>query len=247
MYRLLAPNDLVCERRRGHRHLVYEKPELLAEEPNQLWSWDITRLKGPRPGVCFYLYVILDVFSRYVPGYLIAQTESADLAQKLVETTVKRQGIAKDQLILHADRGAPMKAETLARLLKDLGVKKSSARPRVSDDNPYSEAQFKTVKYHPPFPNRFETIEQARVWARAFFAWYNHHHYHSALALLTPASVHDKTAEQIRQNRQTVPQTAFDRHPERFVKGAPLHPKIPDQVWINPPEPQPKKETLALL
>lgn len=247
MYRLLAKDDLVRERRRGHRHIVYEKPELLAEGPNQLWSWDITRLKGPHPGAYFYLYVILDVFSRYVTGYLLAEHESAELAKKLVDTTFKRQNIAPDQLVLHADRGAPMKADSLACLLRDLHVRKSHSRPHLSDDNPYSEAQFKTLKYHPTFPVRFETIEQARDWAKDFFIWYNHHHYHSALALMHPANVHYKTAEQIREERQIVLQVAFDTHPERFVKGIPAHPKIPDKVWINPPKNQPRKETVALL
>lgn len=241
MYRMLATDDLVRERRRGHRHLVYEKPELLATGPNQLWSWDITRLKGPRPGSYLYLYVILDVFSRYVPGYLLAEQESADLARRLVETTVQRQGIPPDRLVLHADRGAPMTADSLASLLNALGVKKSHSRPHLSDDNPYSEAQFKTVKYHPAFPQRFESLEQARDWAADFFTWYNHHHHHSALALMSPAEVHYHQAETIREQRQNVLHVAFDRHPERFVHGVPTHPHVPDQVWINPPPHNPER------
>lgn len=244
MYRLLAKDDLVRERRRGHRHSVYEKPELLAEGPNQLWSWDITRLKGPRTGSYFYLYVIIDVFSRYVTGYLLAEHESAELAKKLVDTTFKRQNIAPDQLVLHADRGAPMKADSLACLLRDLHVRKSHSRPHLSDDNPYSEAQFKTLKYHHTFPKRFETIEQARHWAKDFFIWYNHHHYHSALCLMTPANVHYHKADTIRQQRQNSLLVAFDTHPERFVKGVPEHPILPDQVWINPPQKQPEKDGL---
>ena len=247
MYRILAKDDLVRERRKGHRRLVYEKPELLAEAPNQLWSWDITRLKGKRPGSYFYLYVIIDVFSRYVTGYLLAEHESAELAKRLVDTTLRRQGILPDQLVLHADRGAPMKAESLSGLLKDLGVRKSHSRPHISDDNPYSEAQFKTLKYHPAFPHRFESLAHARDWAAAFFTWYNHQHHHSALALISPADVHYDRAKVIRETRQGVLHIAFDTHPERFVKGVPTHPKVPDRVWINPPKPQPEKETVALL
>ena len=247
MYRVLATDDLVRERRRGHRRVVYEKPELLAEGPNQLWSWDITRLKGPRPGSYFYLYVIIDVFSRYVPGYLLVETESADLAKTLVATTVKRQHILPDVLVLHADRGVPMKADSLSCLLRDLRVRKSHSRPHISDDNPYSEAQFKTLKYHPTFPKCFETIEQARDWAKAFFTWYNHHHHHSALCLMSPANVHYHKADTIRQQRQNILHVAFDTHPERFVKGVPTHPKVPDQVWINPPKKQPEKETVTLV
>ena len=242
MYRILAKHNLVHERRKGHRRASYQRPELLAEEPNRLWSWDITWLKGPRTGSYFYLYVIIDVFSRYVPGYLLAEHESADVAITLVETTRKRQRIEAGRLVLHADRGAPMKADSLAQHLDALGIGKSHSRPTVCDDNPYSEAQFKTVKYHHTFPQRFASLQAARDWARGFFDWYNNHHRHSSLALMTPASVHYRRADAIGQERQQVLNMAFSHHPERFVKGSPIHPEVPHQVWINPPKNQPIEE-----
>ena len=183
-----------------------------------------------------YLYVLLDVFSRYVTGFMIACSESAELAGQLIETSCQRQGIAPDQLTMHSDRGAAMKAKSLALLLSDLGVIKSHSRPQVSNDNPFSEAQFKTVKYHPSFPERFGSIQDARAWADAFFDWYNHHHRHSALCLMTPAMVHYGTAERVREQRLQVLNAAYRAHAERFVNGPPDLPELPRAVWINPPK-----------
>lgn len=239
MYRILAQQGQGRERRRGHQKRRYQKPELLATGPNQLWSWDITRLKGPRKWCYYYLYVIVDVFSRYVPGWLIAEIESAQLATELIETSCIRQNIAPDQLTLHSDRGAAMKAKSVAFLLADLGVTKTHSRPQVSNDNPFSEAQFKTLKYRPDFPDRFGALIDARVWAQPFFQWYNHQHHHSALGLLTPAVVHYGQAEIVRQQRQQVLKVAYNAHPERFVRGQSTPPALPQAVWINPPQ---KKE-----
>ena len=236
MYRLLAVEHQVRERRHQRRHPAYTKPELLATAANQLWSWDISKLRGPSIGIYFYLYVILDVFSRYVVGWMIAQRESADLAQTLIETSCQRQGILPEQLTLHADRGAPMIAKSVAQLLDDLGVIKTHSRPQVSNDNPYSEAHFKTLKYRPDFPDRFGTIIEARRWAGDFFHWYNHQHYHTGLGLLTPATVHFGQAQEIQTQRQQVLQDAYDAHPERFVRGRPTAPQLPAAVWINRPK-----------
>jgi putative transposase len=241
MYRILDACGEVRERRNQVRHPAYTKPELLATGPKQLWSWDITKLRGPMKGVYFYLYVILDVFSRYVVGWMVAEQESAELAQTLIETSCHRQGIRPAQLTLHADRGAPMVAKTMAELLSDLGVTKSHSRPHVSDDNPYSEAQFKTLKYRPDFPDRFGAVADARAWGHDFFLWYNHEHYHTALGLLTPAMVHDGQAPQQRAQRQQVLTAAYQAHPERFFRGAPTVPQLPPAVWINKP-----KETTGL-
>jgi putative transposase len=235
MYRVLAGHDEVRERRNLVTHPTYRKPELLATAPNQVWSWDITRLRGPVKWTYFYLYVLLDIYSRYVVGWMIAERETATLAKDLVETACTRQGIAPDQLILHADNGGPMRARSLALLLDDLGVSASHSRPHTSDDNPFSEAQFKTLKYHPGYPDRFGSIQDARAWARPFFDWYNQQHYHTALNLLTPASVHFGLAEAIRQHRQGVMNAAYAAHPERFSKGLPVVPAPPKEVWINPP------------
>ena len=235
MYRVLAAHDEVRERRNLLVHPTYHQPELLATAPNQVWSWDITKLRGPVKWTYFYLYVLLDIYSRYVVGWLIAERETAALAQDLVETACARQGIARDQLTLHADNGGPMRAKSLALLLDDLGVSASHSRPYTSDDNPFSEAQFKTLKYHPGYPDRFGSIQDARVWARPFFDWYNEVHYHTGLNLLTPASVHYGQAETIRQQRQTVMNAAYAAHPERFSKGLPAVAAPPKAVWINPP------------
>lgn len=235
MYRVLAAHDEVRERRNLLRHPQYHKPELLATAPNQVWSWDITKLRGPVKWTYFYLYVLLDIYSRYVVGWLIAERETAALAQELVATTCQRQGIARQQLILHADNGGPMRAKSLALLLDDLGVSASHSRPHTSDDNPFSEAQFKTLKYHPGYPDRFGSIQDARAWARPFFDWYNDDHYHTGLNLLTPSSVHYGQAEPIRQQRQTVMNAAYAAHPERFSKGLPVVAAPPKAVWINPP------------
>jgi putative transposase len=235
MYRVLATHKEVRERRNQLRHPTYRKPELLARAPNQVWSWDITKLRGPVRWTYFYLYVLLDIYSRYVVGWMIAERETAALARDLVETTCSRQGIPREQLTLHADNGGPMRARSLALLLDELGVSASHSRPHTSDDNPFSEAQFKTLKYHPGYPDRFGSLQDARAWARPFFDWYNEHHYHSALNLLTPASVHYGQADAIRQQRQAVMNAAYAAHPERFSRGLPLIAAPPKEVWINPP------------
>ena len=179
MYRILAQQGEVRERRRGHRQTAYAKPELLATAPNQLWSWDITKLKGPVTWSYFYLYVILDVFSRYVVGWLLADRESSTLAEKLIRQACQQQQIQPGQLTLHADRGASMKSKVVAHLLSDLGVTKTHSRPHTSDDNPFSEAQFKTLKYRPGFPERFDSQTRAHTFCRDFFLWYNQQHKHS--------------------------------------------------------------------
>ena len=235
MYRILNERQLVRERRNQLRHPTYTKPELLATAPNQLWSWDITKLRGPAKWTYYYLYVILDVYSRYAPGWLIAECESAHLAKQLIAETCAKQEIAPGQLTLHADRGSAMKSKSVALLLADLGVTKTHSRPYVSDDNPYSEAQFKTMKYRPTYPDRFGSIQDARAWARPFFHWYNHQHYHSGLALLTPATVHYGHAQAVLERRQETLQAAYAAHPERFVRGVPQPPSLPAEVWINKP------------
>jgi putative transposase len=235
MYRILSERQLVCERRNQLRHPPYSKPELLATAPNQLWSWDITKLRGPVKWTYYYLYVILDVYSRYVPGWLIAECESAHLAKQLIAETCAKQGIVPGQLTLHADRGSAMKSRSVALLLADLGVTKTHSRPYVSDDNPYSEAQFKTMKYRPAYPERFGSIQDARAWARPFFHWYNHEHHHSGLALLTPATVHYGQAQAVLERRQETLRAAYVAHPERFVHGVPKPPSLPTEVWINKP------------
>ena len=237
MYRILDEHTEVRERRNQLRHPTYQRPELLATGAKQLWSWDITQLRGPAKGQFYYLYVILDVFSRYVPGWLIAQRESAELAEELVAETCRKQGITAAQLTLHADHGSPMIAKPMAQLLADLGVQKSHSRPRVSNDNPYSEAQFRTLKYCPTYPDRFGSVADARQWGQEFFTWYNDEHHHTGLALLTPADVHHGRAAAILVERQAVLQQAYAAHPERFVKGPPTVPQLPTAVWINPPQP----------
>ncbi len=236
MYRILDDHDEVRERRDQLRHPSYSKPELLATRPNQVWSWDITKLKGPAKWVYFYLYVILDIFSRYVVGWLLAQQESAALAERLIRETCLKQGIEPGQLSLHADCGAAMKSKTLAQLLADLVVEKSHSRPHVSDDNPFSESQFKTFKYWPGFPERFGSPEHAHHVSRAFFHWYNHEHHHSGICFLTPAVVHYGRAELVLAERHQVQLAAYRGHPERFVNGPPRLQQLPEAVWINPPE-----------
>ncbi len=235
MYRILGEHKEVRERRNQRRHPRYKKPELLATGPNELWSWDITKLRGPHKWTYYYLYVIMDVFSRYIVGWMIAPQESSTLAKELIETTCVRQGIARDELVLHSDRGPSMTSKTVAQLLADLGVEKSHSRPHVSNDNPYSEAQFKTMKYRPDYPDRFGAIEDARQWARRFFPWYNEEHHHTALALMPPSVVHYGQAEAVRQARGQVLWAAYRRHPERFVRGLPEVPGPPSAVWINKP------------
>lgn len=235
MYRVLAAHDEVRERRRVRRHPVYKKPELLATAPNQVWSWDITYLRGPQKWEHYPLYTVLDIYSRYVVGWMIAETESSDLARQLIAATALKQEIQPDQLILHADNGAPMRGKPLAQLLVDLGITKSHNRPHTSDDNPFSEAHFKTMKYRPDYPDRFTSLSEAQVWARCFFTWYNEQHYHSGLNLFTPASVHYSQAHVVQQQRQALMLTAYAAHPARFVRGEPLVKAAPAAVWINPP------------
>ena len=236
MYRVLAENAAVRERRDQLRHPVYKAPELLATGPNQLWSWDITKLLGPAKWTYFYLYVILDVYSRYVVGWMIAHRESAALAERLISETCERQGIQREQLTLHADRGTSMRSKAVALLLSDLGVTKSHSRPHVSNDNPFSESQFKTMKYRPDFPDRFGAIEDGRAHCIDFFAWYNNEHYHSGIAMVTPTAMHHGSADKIIEARARVLTAAHSAHPERFVRQQPVPQRLPKAVWINPPQ-----------
>jgi putative transposase len=233
LYRLLASAQEVRERRNLLRHPHYQPPQLLATAPNQVWSWDITKLLGPVKWVYFYLYVMLDLFSRYVVGWLLAERESGALGQQLIEESCRKQQIEPGQLTIHSDRGPAMKSSWL--LLARLGVRPSHSRPHVSNDNPFSEAQFKTLKYRPEFPDRFGSFEHALSFCRAFFPWYNHEHHHSALGWLTPAVVHYGQAPQLLEQRQRVLTAAYQAHPERFVRGRPTPPGLPPAVWINPP------------
>ena len=235
MYRLLEAHGSNRARRDQLSHPPYRKPELLATGPNQLWSWDITKLRGPVKYSFYYLYVILDVFSRYVVGWMLAYRETTGLAKQLIETACRQQKISRDQLTLHADRGSSMTAKSLALMLADLGVVKTHSRPHVSDDNPFSEAQFKTMKYRPQYPDRFGSIQDARAFCQAFFPWYNREHHHSGINLLTPATVHYGQADQLISKRQVVLDLAYQAHPERFVRRPPIHPSLPVAVWINPP------------
>ena len=236
MYRVLAEHNEVRERRNQLRHPAYQKPELMATGPNQVYSWDITKLRGPSKGLYYYLYVILDIYSRYVVGWMIAEAESAELAEQLIAETCTKQGVQRTQLTIHADNGSPMIAKSVAVLLADLGVHQSHSRPHVSDDNPFSEAQFKTLKYRPDYPERFGSLVDARSWGRRFFIWYNERHHHTSLDLHTPADVHHGRAEIVRESRQIALYRAYQAHPERFVKGVPMPAKLPEAVWINPPK-----------
>jgi len=236
MYRLLAQQNEVRERRPVASHPVYAKPELLATAPNQVWSWDITKLKGPVTWTYFYLYVILDIFSRYVVGWMVAQRESAALAKRLIEYTCRKQSIDQDQLTLHADRGSSMKSKLVAELLADLGVTKSHSRPSVSNDNPFSESQFKTLKYRPEFPDRFGCLQDARAFCGPFFGWYNTDHHHCGIGFYTPADVHYGRVVLLRARRQAALDAAYERHPERFVHHRPQASYPPIAVWINPPK-----------
>ena len=239
-YRLLRASGETRRRRDELTHPAYAKPELLASGPRELWSWDITKLKGPAKWVCFHLYVILDVFSRYVVGWMIAPQESAELAHTLIAATCDKEGIARGQLTLHADRGTSMRSKPVAMLLADLGVTKSHSRPHVSDDNPYSEAQFKTLNYQPYFPARFDSLEHARAFCQAFFAWYNHAHRHSGIGYMTPAAVHSGQAPRLYAARQQVLDQALAAHPERFTRRPPTPPALPVEVGINLPKPTPR-------
>jgi putative transposase len=242
MYRLLASHGGARERRNQLIHPAYTKPELLATAPNQVWSWDITKLKGPAKWTCFHLYVILDIFSRCVVGWMIAPRESAELARQLIAETVARHAITPGTLTLHADRGASMRSKSVAALLVDLDIAKSHSRPHVSDDNPYSESQFKTMKYRPDFPARFGCIEDARAHCQDFFPWYNGVHRHSGIGYMTPHSVHCGQAGAMLATRQAALDAAFLVHPNRFKNRNPQPHALPTAAWINPP-PQEKHPT----
>jgi len=235
MYRILDQTGEVRERRAQLRHPNYQKPQLLATGSNQVWSWDITKLLGPVKWTYFYLYVILHIFSRYVVGWMVAERESAELAKRLIGETCRKQNIAPDQLTIHADRGTSMTSKPVALLLADLGVTKTHSRPHVSDDNPFSESQFKTLKYRPEFPERFGSIQDARAFCQSFFPWYNTEHHHSGIGLLTPEVLHYGRADEVIAQRQVILSQAFERNPERFVRAHPRPPARPTAVWINPP------------
>lgn len=247
MYRILAANEQVRERRDQLRHPAYQAPELLASRPNEVWSWDITKLLGPAKWTYFYLYVILDIFSRYVVGWMLAYRESAELAKKLIEQTVERHSIAPGTLTVHADRGAAMTAKAVAFLLAGLGVTKTHSRPHVSNDNPYSESQFKTMKYRPEFPERFGCYQDAHRFCGEFFPWYNHGHHHSGLGYLTPYEVHYGLAEKRREQRAAVLKEAFAKNPQRFVRGLPQPALLPTTAWINKPKEIPQTESLEAI
>jgi len=236
MYRLLAAaHGGVRERRDQLCHPPYAAPELLAERPNEVWSWDISKLKGPAKWTHYYLYVILDVFSRYAVGWTVQHRESSELAKALIAQACQQQQIRRDQLTVHADRGSSMTSKPVAFLLADLGVTKTHNRPYTSTDNPYSEAQFKTLKYRPGFPQHFDSIEHARAFCREFFAYYNHQHRHSGIGLMTPASVHHGRAEAVHDDRARVLTAAYAATPERFVRRQPRPPALPTAAWINKP------------
>lgn len=235
MYRLLRARGETGDRRRHATHPARVKPELLAAQPNRVWSWDITKLRGPAKWTYYYLYVILDIYSRYAVGWMVASRESKTLAERLIADTLRKQAVGPDQLTIHADRGSSMMSKPVAFLLADLGVTKSHSRPHVSNDNPYSESQFRTLKYRPDFPQRFTSIEESRMFCARFFSWYNHDHRHSGIGLHTPADVHYGRAEAIRAARADVLDLAYKTNPERFVRKPPEPPKLPTSAWINKP------------
>ncbi len=235
MYRILREHNEVRERRRQATHPAHVKPELLATEPNQVWSWDITKLRGPGKRDFYHLYSIIDIYSRYTVGWMLAARENEFLAEQLIADTLAKQNIGVEQLTIHADRGSSMASRTVAQLLSDLGVAKSHSRPRISNDNPFSESQYKTLKYRPDFPDRFTSIEEARAHCRAFFWWYNEEHYHSGVGWHHPADVHYGRIEGVYQARAEVLAAAYHRHPHRFVRRPPTPPVVPTTVWINPP------------
>jgi putative transposase len=236
MYRILEDNQEVRERRDQRQHPQYHKPELIATGPCQVWSWDITLLPGPGKGSRYHLYVILDIFSRYAVGWLLATRECSELAARLIRETCAKQDVQIDRLTIHSDRGPAMKSQTVSQLLAALGVVKSHSRPRISNDNPFSESQFKTFKYQPEFPDRFGSYDEALAYCTEFFPWYNDTHYHSGLSMLTPASVHYGQTDAIVARRQQTLETAYSAHPERFVHGLPTQKSEPQTVWINPPD-----------
>lgn len=236
MYRILAEHQQVRERRDQLRHPRYQAPELIAGRPNEVWSWDITKLMGPAKWTYFYLYVILDIFSRYVVGWMLAYRESGELAKKLIEQTIERHNIFPGTLTVHADRGVPMRSKVVAFFLAELGVTKTHSRPYVSNDNPYSESQFKTMKYRPEFPERFGCYQDAHRFCAEFFPWYNHEHHHSGLGYLTPYEVHYGLAQKRREQRTAVLQVAYEKNPQRFVHGLPKPALLPTAAWINKPK-----------
>jgi putative transposase len=236
MYRLLAEHGQTGERRNQLVHPRNQRPELLATRPRQLWSWDITRLLGPATWTYYYLYVVMDVFSRYVVGWMVAHAEQAVLAERLLAATTAKQLIKPGQLTVHADRGSSMSSKPVAFLLADLGVTKTHSRPHVSNDNPYSESQFKTLKYRPGFPDRFGSLQDARSFCQQFFTWYNRQHRHAGIAMMTPEAVHHGRAAQLHRARAQVLAAAYAAHPERFVHRPPAPKPLPTAVWINPPD-----------
>lgn len=242
MYRILEDHQEVRERRDQLQRPQYSKPELLATKPNELWSWDISKLKGPAKWTYFYLYVIIDVFSRYVVGWMVADCESAALARRLFEETATRQGVKPGQLTAHADNGSPMVSIALAQLFANLGITKTHSRPYTSNDNPFSEALFKTTKYMPEFPERFESLREATGTMREFFDWYNEEHRHGGIGMYTPSDVHHARVGEKEKKRAEVLEAAYRAHPERFVKGKPKPEAVPKAVWINPPEELPLTE-----
>jgi len=235
MYVILRENKAVKDRRDQRKHPEYKKPELVATGPNQVWSWDITKLKGPAKGELYNLYVVIDIFSRFVVGWTVSTKENGTIARDFIEKTCQLQGIARDQISLHADRGSPMKCLTVSEMMMDLGILKSFSRPRVSNDNPYSESQFKTLKYHRTFPGRFGSVQDARAFLKGFFEWYNGEHYHSGISMLTPATVHYGKEAPILEKRAATLTVAFEKHPERFVRGLPKPKQVPAEAWINQP------------
>ena len=236
MYRLLTIVGENRERRRQRTHPAKKKPELIATAPNRVWSWDITKLKGPNRGEYYELFVIIDIYSRYIVNWCVSPAETGDLAAEFIDAAYQEQGVSKGQLILHADRGSAMTSKPVSQLLVDLGVARSHSRPHVSNDNPYSEAQFKTLKYCPAFPNRFGSIADARAFCVEFFDHYNHIHRHSGIGLHTPASVHYGTATKIRAQRAVTLDAAYTSNPTRFRHRRPEPPKLPAVAWINEPQ-----------
>jgi transposase InsO family protein len=236
MYRILAAENEVKERRNQLRHPAYQKPELLAQQPNEVWSWDITKLMGPAKWTYYYLYVIIDIFSRRVVGWCVADRESATLFKALFDDTITKNRVLPGRLTLHADRGGPMKAKATALLLADLGVTKSHSRPHISNDNPFSESHFKTLKYQPGFPDRFGCAQDAKAFCRRFFTWYNQNHHHVGIGLMTPDQVHYGQANAIYAARQITLDRTFRKNPNRFVNRRPTPPSKPIEAWINPPK-----------
>lgn len=244
MYRILERNHQNVIRRQAAPR-EYEKPELMASRPNELWSWDITKLKGPAKWTYYYLYKIIDVFSRFAVGWMVAYKESAALAEALISETCLKQEIVNGQLTIHADNGSSMTAATVGQLLMDLGVNKTHSRPYTSNDNPFSESAFKTLKYRPDFPEKFMSIEDARTFCKNFFIWYNNEHHHSGIGMLTPVSVHYNSYQEILEKRSIVLADAYMQHPERFVRGIPDVKQVPENVWINKPEQEVLRQILA--